>query len=180
MAAWRVSATVVATLVLIGGLATAAAAHGLAPSHAPIPSPDAPEGRPAAPSCEAVEWPPTLVSCPDARASASLGMVVAECHIWLTTLGAVDGAWSPGRQVADHPVDPATPVWVFVYDGFQPPIRYANEAGQEVESAPETRLLHVVRADHPVTLDGGFVYLYGWSELGDPTLPAVMPAAAPG
>lgn len=122
-----------------------------------------------------------VVTCIDAQMSVSLGMAVTDVHIWLTTLAAVDERLAPRRQVADHPADPETAVWLFVYDGYRPPIQHQNEAGQLVQSLPETRVLHVADATNPKTKVGGFVYIYGWSELGSPELPTTMPiiAAAP-
>jgi hypothetical protein len=107
-----------------------------------------------------------VVSCTDAQRSVSLGGTSSKARIWLTTLGAVDAAFAPRPQVADRPSDPATPVWLFIYEGDFPMDR------------PDTRLLHVADASNPATRDGAFIYLYRWSELGSPTLPATMPAVA--
>ena len=100
---------------------------------------------------------------------------VDQTRIWLTTLGDVDARLRPQRQVADHPSDPQTPVWVFIYDGYRPPIQYVDESGNPTRSKPETRVLHVVSAVDQGTREGGFIYIYGWSELGSPELPETMP-----
>lgn len=128
-------------------------------------------------SCDGRLWPATVVTCADAQKSVSLGMAgVTETRIWLTTLEAVDAAFRPGRQVADHPNDPSTPVWVFVYDGRQPGILHANESGELVYSDQEDRMIHVADATNPATRDGAFVYIYGWGEL-DAALPRALPTA---
>ena len=130
---------------------------------------------PPAESCEARNWPTTTVSCTEALGSVSMGMRIDRTRIWLTTLGAVDAQFGPKRQVANHPTDPATPVWVFVNDGYRPPIKYADENGTLKESAPEQRVIRVVSAVDRETKEGAFLYIYGWSELGAPELPGTMP-----
>lgn len=103
-------------------------------------------------------------------------MSVSQTRIWLTTVGAVDEQFRPGRQVADHPSDPHTPVWLLVYEGYQPPILYQDESGALVQSVPETRVLRVVDATNVATREGAFVYLYGWTDLASqPELPQTMP-----
>jgi hypothetical protein len=135
-------------------------------------------GATAASSCAEREWPVTVITCTEAERSVSLGMAVTARHIWLTTLEAVDARLRPARQVGEHPADPETPVWVVVYDGYRPGILYANEPGELVRSKPEDRVLHVSDATNPRTRDGAFVYIYGWSELGSPDLPASFPLVA--
>ena len=130
-------------------------------------------------SCDARQWPSTPVTCAEAQRSASLGMSqVTATRIWLTTLVAVDEAFGPRQQVADHPTDPNTPVWVFVYDGHRPGILYENESGELVRSPDEQRVLHVADATNPATREGAFVYLFGWSELDSPELRSRMPEVA--
>ena len=127
-------------------------------------------------SCDELGWPDTAVSCEEARDSVSLGMTsVSRTRIWLTTLAAVDAEFGPGQQVADHPTDPMTPVWLFIYDGDWPGILHSDEGGEIVTSEPDSRVLHVADATNSATRGGAFIYLYGWSELGSPDLPTVMP-----
>ncbi len=130
--------------------------------------------RPAS-ACEERAWPDTTLTCTEAQRSVSLGMSVWSTRIWLTTLAAVDAHLDPARQVAYHPTDPETPVWVFIYDGRVRTITYEDESGQLVTSPPETRLLHVADATDPLTRQGRFVYIYHWGELGSPEVPDVLP-----
>jgi hypothetical protein len=103
---------------------------------------------------------------------------VTTTRIWLTTVAAVDETFSPRRQVFDHPTDPSTPVWVFVYDGHRPGILYANESAELIRSPDESRVLHVVDATNLESREGAFVYVFGWSELDSPELPSRMPEVA--
>lgn len=122
-------------------------------------------------------WPATTVSCAEAQQSVSPGATsIREMRIWLTTLSAVDAQFGPPRQVAAHPADPGTPVWLFIYDGDVPGIIFSDEAGQLQTSPSEQRLLRVTDAASLTTRDGAFVYSYFWSELGSPDVPATMPA----
>jgi len=142
-------------LATIGAILIACSAP--TPTATPTPTPSG--ARPVA-SCDAQSWPQTVVSCEQAQHSASLPAGSGgETLIWLTTLSAVDAAFSPPRQTADTPVDTSTPVWVFIYG--------ANPGAD--------RLLHVTDATSTRTLDGSFIYLYHWSELGSPALPDRMP-----
>ena len=96
-------------------------------------------------------------------------------HIWLTTLGAVDSYFHPRRQVAYHPDDPNTPVWLFVYEGDQVPILHQDGSGKLVEAPREGKLMHVTSANDPSTAAGAFIYVYGWTELGSPPMPFLLP-----
>jgi hypothetical protein len=159
---------------MLAGWSVAAQDTPSAPDATTSPTPVAA----AVSACDEASWPDVPVTCAEAAASVSLGMTVTGVRIWLTTIGAIDVTWAPGRQVGNHPMDPLTPVWLFVYDGYRSPITHADESGALVTSAPETRLLRVVDATDPLTRDGAFVYLYGWSELGSPLLPETMPMPA--
>ena len=129
-----------------------------------------------APSCDR-EWQATLVTCDEARRSISTGMApLTAVHIWLTTLGAVDSQFQPSRQVADHPADPATPVWLFIYEGDQVPIEHRDESGTIVQAPPEGKLLHVTNANDRATTGGAFIYVYLWAELGAPPMPVLLPS----
>lgn len=176
----RAGALAAAVAAIVVGVALAGGYGRLVggPSEASGPSSSPMRGGvPAASSCGDGNWPVMTVSCAEAQQSVSLGATsTRQARIWLTTLSAVDAQFAPPRQVADHPVDPNTPVWVFIYDADHPGIIYSDEAGQLQTSPPEQRLLHVTDATNPATRDGAFVYLYGWSELGSPDVPATMPA----
>jgi len=125
--------------------------------------------------CEGM-WPPTEVSCDEARRSISTGLSpMTGVRIWLTTLAAVDAYFHPKRQVADHPQDPMTPVWLFVYEGDQVPILVPTGSGALVDVSREGRLLHVAAANDPATTGGAFIYVYGWIELGSPAMPVQLP-----
>ena len=119
-------------------------------------------GVSASASCDARIWPKTVVSCTEAQRSISRGASGSGGNplIWLTTLEGVDTAFGPGRQVTNHPTDPATPVWVFVYGANPGPDRF----------------LHVADATNPRTRDGAFIYAYTWAELGSAVLPTTLPA----
>lgn len=134
----------------------------------------------AAATCDDRDWPSTAVTCAEAQRSVSLGHTSElSASIWLTTLGAVDEYFHPHRQVANHPKDRKTPVWVFVYEGELAPIFHANASGELVESPGDSRLLHVSSAADPATPHGAFVYLYFWRELGSPPVPSELePIAA--
>jgi hypothetical protein len=80
--------------------------------------------------------------------------------------------------VADHPIDPLSPVWVFVYDGYRPGIPVGLESGGTMTTEPEDRLLHVADAMNAATRDGAFVYIYGWTELGSPSVPEALPTVS--
>ncbi len=135
----------------------------------------APGQAPGRTGCEGT-WPPTAVSCDEARLSISTGMSpMTAVHVWLTTLAAVDGYFHPKRQVADHPQDPMTPVWLFIYEGDQAPILVPSGSGALVDVSTEGRLLHVVAANDPATTGGAFIYVYGWRELGSPAVPVQLP-----
>jgi hypothetical protein len=95
-----------------------------------------------------------VVSCSDAQRSVSLGATSSKARIWLTTLSAVDAAFAPRRQVADQPSDPATPVWLFIYEGDFPIARlHVADASNPCDSGRLVHLpVHVARvgiADHP-------------------------------
>lgn len=167
-------AAVVVGVALAGGYGRLIGGPAESPSPAASPTPS---GIPAVSSCEDRDWPVTIVSCAEAQQSVSLGARSRSgTRIWLTTLAAVDAVFAPPRQVGDHPADPSTPVWLFIYGGGFPPFIYSDEAGQLRTPAPEEHLLHVADATSAATRDGAFVYIYGWSELGSPDVPTTMPA----
>jgi len=168
-----VVAAVVVGIALAGGYGRLVGGPAESPSPAASPTPS---GVPAVSSCEDYDWPVTTVSCAEAQQSVSLGArSMRGTRIWLTTLSAVDALVAPPRQVADHPADPSTPVWLFIYDGGLPRTIYSDESGQLQTSPPEEHLLHVADATNPATRAGAFVYIYGWSELGSPDVPTTMP-----
>lgn len=116
-----------------------------------------------APSCEQGKWPPTEISCIAARNTSVTFLIPVEgpwsVRVWLTTLGAVDTAFAPRRQVADHPTAADAPVWLFIYENVN----------------TGDRALHVAAASD--AKPGAYVYVYTWSDLGSPEVPATMPAA---
>lgn len=129
-------------------------------------------------SCDR-DWPATRVTCDEVRRSISTGMSpLTSVRIWLTTLAAVDAHFQPKRQVADHPADPSTPVWLFVYAGEQEPILIPGGSGQLVEAPREGKLVHVAVANDPASAGGAFIYVYGWADLGSPSMPLVLPQPA--
>jgi hypothetical protein len=113
-------------------------------------------------SCEQWNWPPTEISCIAARNTSVTALIPVEgqwtVRVWLTTLGAVDAVFAPRQQVADHPATADAPVWLFIYEN-------ANTGD---------RVLHVAAASN--ARPGAFVYVYPWSDLGSPQVPATMPA----
>jgi hypothetical protein len=170
-------AAAVAAVVVGVGLAGSYGRFVGGPAESPSPAASpTPSGVPAVSSCEDYDWPVTTVSCAEAQQSVSLGRRSTRgTRIWLTTLSAVDVLFAPPRQVGDHPADPSTPVWLFIYDGGLPRTIYSDESGQLQTSPPEEHLLHVTDATNPATREGAFVYIYGWSELGSPDVPTTMP-----
>jgi hypothetical protein len=130
----------------------------------------------AATSCEEHAWPATVVSCAEARRSSNVMTTVAGTRIWLTTLAAVDARFKTRRLTMDHPSDPTTPVWLFIHDGLRSRIQYVDETGVLVWSPSEVRMLYVADATNSQTREGAFVYIFGWSELGDPDVPSSMPS----
>jgi hypothetical protein len=151
--------TLLGLSIVIGGVLTPSAALPSFDGSGSAPSPST--GEPPVASCDARKWPTMVVTCVEAQRSVSgLGGSGGPAQVWLTTLAAVDAAFAPARQVVDHPSDPTTPAWVFIYG--------AN---------PGDRALHVADATDPRTREGGFIYLYRWSELDWPELPTVMPTA---
>lgn len=104
------------------------------------------------------------ISCRDARNTSVTAASVTgvpgpwTVRVWLTTLDAVDARLHPQRQVADHPITGAVPVWLFIYEN------------------PGTgdRVLHVAAASNAKR--GAYIYIYQWSELGAPAVPETMPA----
>lgn len=121
-------------------------------------------------ACLEGAWEVVPVDCESARRSVSWGVItLTRTRIWLTTVGAVKSAFNPPHQVvSDPPADRA--VWLFVYDGYKRGVTYQDESGKLTTSAAESRWLHVADATDPTTVDGAFLYIYGWSELGSGNL----------
>lgn len=153
------------TALLVGVALTVAVLYGpdrKAADRSPAASP-APSGVPAASSCAAGYWRTTLVTCEDAGRSISLGGApTRSARIWLTTLAAVDSTFRPHPQVANHPADPLTPVWMFIWEG-------------DIQQCRPDPLLFVVDATDPATRHGAFIYIFCWRELGNPPIPTRMP-----
>lgn len=113
-----------------------------------------------APSCEASDWPVTVVPCIDAERAVSWGSRrIDSTRVWLTTLSDVKAALDPPPQVVEPPDD--TQVWVFVYEGKWRGPLYADESGDLRTPPPASRWLYAADAEH---LDGtGFIYIHDWS-----------------
>jgi hypothetical protein len=164
--------------LVVLGLALAAAILLLRASAVPGPaqSPQASEmvvEAEAAPSCQRA-WPYVPVPCERARSAVSLGARgIDQTRIWLTTLQAVKDTLHPRQQTPEP--SSTTPVWVFIYDGDFPAITYQDESGNLVRSASDTRALQVVDATDPATVEGAFIFLMRWAELGNPAVPVRLP-----
>lgn len=120
-------------------------------------------------TCEAAEWPPTVIPCEAAfRIGNQAGARVDQARIWLTTLGPV--IESMGRIPHDSALSDTTEVWLIAYDGrWVCCPRAFDENGEQIPQVDHRRWLVAAEAARE---GAGFVFIQDWT--GEP-IPDSLP-----